>query len=295
MKEDQETKNLTGENAHREISARLSNYPLAQQLAQEVYDFYGHYLCYSESRHLRSSIFTFKLQHAPVALQSAEIQLQLGTDHTAETLTHELLHLRLPMVGFPLGELVNIPFNLDSYAGEFLGMSQWALNLVQHEINRPSFIALGFNRNRFLSMPGEIMDYQGIYARKAREPYFSKLDFPYWCMEYLKHWCSARHGWDDHSLDQAEQALEWGSLLHPELRETLAAIRYWIEGGAFKTPHEYPQQVNFLLELMRIPKFVSWINLRLRFSEPRIPIAVRMNSSGALHFGPHLGASPDSR
>jgi len=277
LQKGQQEKNLIGENAHREIFARLSNYPLAQRLAQQVYGFYGYFLNYAESGHFPSSIFAIKLQHAPVTLHSAKIQLQLGTDHTAESLVHELLHLQLPMVGFPLGEFVNIPFHLDPYARYFLGMCQWVLNLVQHEVNRPSFIALGFDQNRFLSMSGEIVDYQDLFVQRTREHFAPEVDFAYWCMEYLKHWCSARHGWNDHSLGQAREALKWGSRLYPELKETMAEIQEWVERGVFKTPCQYPHQVNFLLDLMRIPKFVSWVHL---FSHRQKPVAVRLNFTG---------------
>ncbi len=278
LQEGQQEQTLTGENAHREISAKLSNYPLAQRLAREIYNFYGDYLSYTESGHFPSTIFVIKLQHAPVTLESAEIRLQLGTERAAEALTHELLHLRLPLLGFPLGEFVNVPLPLDPYAREFLGMCHWVLNLVQHEMNYQSFNALGFDRNHFLAMPGEIMDYQDLFARKARNGCAPEVDFPCWCMEYLRHWCSARHGCNHHSLDQAQEALDWGSRLYPEMKEVVAKIRKWIENGAFKTPCQYPQQVNFLLELMGIPKFVSWVNLQ--FSKPQKPVAIRLNFTG---------------
>ena len=118
------------------------------------------------------------------------------------------------------------------------------------------------------------MDYQDLFARKARNGCAPEVDFPYWCMEYLRHWCSARHGCNHHSLDQAQEALDWGSRLYPEMKEVMAEIRKWIEKGAFKTPCQYPQQVNCLLELMRIPKFVSWVDLR--FAESQEPTAVRL-------------------
>ena len=134
---------LTGDNAHREISSKLRGYPAAQQLSQEVYDFYGNYLSYIESSDFTSTLYVIHLQHDPIALKSADIQLQLGTGRTVEALTHELLHLHLPMLGFPLGELVKVPLQFDHYAQVFLGMCNWVVNVVQHEINFQRFVSTG--------------------------------------------------------------------------------------------------------------------------------------------------------
>ena len=141
--------------AFREIFSRLRGHPVAQHLAQEVYGFYGSALRLIQGRNFQSAFFAIHLQHEPVALEAAEIWLQLRSDRVAEALAHELLHLRLPMLGFPLGELIEIPLHLDPYAREFISMSHWVLNFVQHELNYESFIALGFDRDRFLSRTGK--------------------------------------------------------------------------------------------------------------------------------------------
>jgi hypothetical protein len=274
---------LNGESAHREISAKLSKYHLARRLAQEVYDFYGRFLGYVESAYFPSTIFSINLQHDPIALQSAEIQIQLGTDRIAEALVHELLHLRLPMLGFPLGEIVRIPFHLDPYARDFLGMCHWVLNLVQHEINYQTFIDLGFDRNHFLAMPGEIIDYRRIFEEKSRNGGAGELSFPWWCMEYLRHFFNVRHGRDNNSLAHAQDALDWGSRYHPELKQNTAEIIRRVEKGAFKDPRQYAGQVNVLLGLMRIPRFISWV--MLKSSGLQTPTALRMGATGPLRQG----------
>jgi hypothetical protein len=283
LHQNQPKQTLNGKSAHREISSKLSNHPLAWRLAQEIYDFYGRFLGYAESEYFPSTIFSIHLQHDPVALESAEIQLQLGTDRIPEALVHELLHLRLPMLGFPLGEIVRIPFHLDPYARDFQGMCHWDLNLFQHEINYHCFIALGFDRNHFLAMPGEIIDYRRIFEGKSKNGGAAELSFPWWCMEYLRHFFNARHGRDNNSLGYAQDALDWGSRLHPELRQNTAEIIRRVEIGAFKDPRQYAGQVNFLLGLMRIPRFTSWV--MLKFSEPQKPIALRLGAIGAPRYG----------
>ena len=282
--EPQEKRHLIGVSAHREISSRLWGYPAAQRLSREVYDFYGDYLSYTESRNFASSTFSINLQHEPIALTSAEIRLRVGTDRVAESLAHELLHLCLPMLGFPLGELVWIPLQLDPYARDFLRMSQWVLNLVQHEVSFQSFIALGFEKKYFLSKHLRPMDYRKLFNRQAQNGYVEEVDFPRWCIAYLGHFFTARHGRDEECMHYAQDALDWGSRLHPELKRVIFAINRWLEKGAFKDPCQYPREVNALLELMRIPKYTGWVILEL--SEPQKPVAVRLENMGVCSDGP---------
>jgi hypothetical protein len=261
-----------GAEAQHEISQRLSGFPLAQQLSREIYDFYGDHLVYIESSNFSSTIFTLRLQHQPILIESAEIQVRLGTDRVAEALAHELLHLRLFILGFPLGEFIQIPFPFVHYAQDFIGMCHWVLNIVQHEMNYQSFIALGFDKNHFLVRSEEVIDYRSQLRPEFQNQVPAELDFPRWCIEYMRHFFAARHGGDGDSLDQAQDALAWGSRIYPQLRLVTAEIRKWFEMGIFKDPAKYPSQVNSLLELMGIPKFTGWALLEP--SASRMPIAV---------------------
>jgi hypothetical protein len=269
---------LIGDNAYREISSKLRGYPAAQRLSQEVYDFYGNYLSYIESWDFTSTIYALHLQHDPIALKSAQIQLQLGTDRIAESLAHELLHLRMPMVGFPLGELVEVPFQLDHHAQSILGMCHWVVNIVHHEIFFHRFMALGFDKKNFLAQLVTPMDYRKLFKPKPQDASTEEVDFPRWCIEYVKHWVTVRHGGSGDCLRYAQDALDWGSQLHPELKQTVAEIGRWFEAGTFKDPHQYPRQVNLLLDFMRIPRFTGWVILEL--SEPGKPRAVRLDREG---------------
>jgi hypothetical protein len=270
---------FSGVEAHHVISQRLAGFPFAQKLSREVYDFYGEHLVYVESRNFPSTIFTIRLQHHPILLESAEIQLQLGTNRVAEAIAHELLHLRLFMLGFPLGEFVQIPFPFVHYARDLIGMCHWVINLVQHEMNYPNFIALGFDKNHFLFRSNEVIDYQKRFSSEFHNGVPAQVEFPRWCIEYLRHFSTALHGGGGAFLDQAQDALVWGSRLYPQLRLVTAEIRKWFEMGVFKDPSQYPTQVNALLELMEIPKFAGWALL-----EPfafRMPMAIPLDAKSA--------------
>jgi hypothetical protein len=271
-----------GVEAHHEICQRLYGFPLAQQLSCDVYDFYGNHLVLIESRNFPSTIFTLRIQHQPILLESAEIQLQLGTDRVAEALAHELLHLQLFILGFPLGEMVQIPLPFVHYAQDLIGMCHWVINLVQHELNYQNFIALGFDKNHFLVRSDEVIDYQKRFSPEFHNRVPVEVEFPRWCIEYLRHFSTALHGGDGESFDRAQDALAWGSRLYPRLRAVTAGIRKWFEVGFFKAPARYPRQVNFLLELMGIPKFTGWA--RVELSHLKMPIAVRLDPMFFLPF-----------
>ena len=267
---------LTGDRAYRGISSRLRGHPGAQELLEEVYEFYGSHLNYIESNDFASNLYAVHLQHDPIALKSAIIQLQLGTERTVEALAHELLHLHLPMIGFPLGESVKVPLQLDHYAQSFLSMCNWVVNVVQHEINFQRFTGLGFDGKRFLARRVSPMDYQKRVCSVLPDRNSWQVDFSRWCIEYVRHLLTARHGGNEDSLQYAQDALDWGSRLHPELKETAAAIERWFENRTFEDPGQYPREVNVLLDLMRIPEFTRWVTLKR--SGYKKPAAVRLDS-----------------
>jgi hypothetical protein len=267
---------VTGEAAYRKITSKLGGYSATQQLAREVYDFYGEHLGYVESRDISTSCFNIDLQHEPTLfLKLASVELQLGTDRTAEALAHELLHLQLPILGFPIGEKVDIPEHLDKFGTDFLEIYSKIGNLVEHEIIIESFIALGFSKKRFLGNLVPPIDYRQLVLNTLpKEVYVPEIGFYWFCLEYFRHWITIRHSNDPSAAGFAQSALEWGARLHPELKQIAAEMIGWVESGNFKQPDQYSQQFNFLLELMRVPKYTGWVVLKR--GEQRKPIAIRL-------------------
>ena len=301
---------LAGDRAYAVISSRLRGYPKAQLLSREIYHFYGDTLSYIEGADLSSSLYVIELGHHPVALKNVEIWLQLGTGRVAEALTHELLHLHLPMLGFPLGESVEVPLHLDPYAQHYLSMCNWVVNVVHHEIIFQKFLTLGFQERYFLAeLTGPLHDgkrfkpipqngaakevdtfggaepgflNQGEKGRsgstlnipRASDRGVEWVDFSRWCIEYVRYLSTARHGGNKDCLRYAQDALDRGSQVHRDLTQTAAKIDAWFEAGAFKDPHQYPRQVNLLLDLVRIPGFTGWVVLNP--SEHMKPMALRL-------------------
>jgi hypothetical protein len=253
---------LRGDAAAGRIMERLSDTPKARAMASEVISFYGDRLRYQESPVLPSSLFEIRLQHYPIGLECARIGLRLGTGRTAEALSHELLHLRLAMLGYPMGELVRIPRGMIPYADHLMGMHAIVGNLLHHELIFEAFLDLGFKEDQFLS-PESPPDYEALIPRLLLfwGGYAAELEFPWWCVEYFGHWLSMRHGHKKRSGIYADDAIRWASRHHPEIAEVTDGMRKIVESGKLRDVGEYPHLVNRLLKLMRIPRYTRWVNI----------------------------------
>ncbi len=245
--------------AKKAILNRLVRLPSAQKLAAEICDFYGDCLLYYENSNFESSQYQIKLQHDPITLRHARIDLQLDTHRTAEALFHELLHLGTRMWGYPFGEKFFIPYKLIQYAEAFTGFYPVIGNLVEHEIILEKFIAIGFDKRNFLGCISPPPDYKKLASTAIGSLFYrNEIGFSWWCLEYFRHWISTRHWIGDEPAIYADYALFWGSKVHPSLKTTAQNIRELIESGVLTNKKHYHHHVNTLLELMKIPKFTEW-------------------------------------
>jgi hypothetical protein len=263
-----------GRTAKKAILSRLVNRPKAQKLAAEICDFYGDCLHYYENSALESSHYQIKLQHDPIALQYARIELQLGTFRTAEALCHELLHLNTRMCGYPFGEKFFIPYELTQYAKAITGIYPKIGNLLEHELILEKFIDLGFDKSNFLGCISPPPDYKKLASLALNYVFYRKeVGFPWWCLEYFRHWVSTRHWIGDEPATYADYALFWGSKVHSALGATAQNIRELIESGLLSNSEQYHHHVNALLELMKIPRFTEWVFIKS--GNNRAPMATR--------------------
>jgi hypothetical protein len=257
-----QSREYRGRAAQDAIFSRLGTRRKALNLAAEVSDFYGEYLRYHEDSDFASSRYTINLRHEPIALRYARVQLQLGTQRTIEALTHELLHLRLSMGDYLIGERIWIPYQLSCYAGQFIGMHSIVGNLIQHELMFDRFLELGFGRSGFIAHSPLTLDYRSLAQRATPfMGYVEEIGFPWWCVEFFRHWLSERHGGGAESSAYADSALYWGSGVHPELPETANRIRELIDSREIRDAKLFPYRVNALLELMRLPKYTKWATI----------------------------------
>ena len=273
-----EHQQLQGIVAKEAIIHRLRDWPKAQAFAAEIADFYGDFLKFHENTAYASSWYNIRLKHKSdsVSLQYACIKLSLSTHRVAEALIHELLHLHVPIRGYPSGEKVSIPDELDYYFDRISDMYPKINNLLEHELNIEIFLRLGFEKSNFLGRCEPAPDYPALASKATpSQGYVEEVDFSWWCLEYLRHWITTRHGAGAEVARDADNALHWGSKVHPELEETANKITELIESGQIKDSNQYPQQFNSLLQLMKIPKFTGWVAIQ-RYGDGK-PVATRLD------------------
>ena len=223
----------SGREAKQAIFNRLTSWPKAQIFATEVCDFYGDYLQYHESALIDSSYYRIDLHHDPVGLKNVLIELQLGTPRIAEALCHELLHLNTRMQGYPIGEKFWIPYALAQCAGTIAGIYPKIGNLIEHELMIEMFLGLGFEKSNFLACLSPPPDYRELASKaKGFFCYKEEIGFSWWCLEYFRHWISTRHSMGNEAHIYANNALYWGSKVHPEIKVIAPKIRGLLESGA---------------------------------------------------------------
>lgn len=259
--------------AEKEMLRILKDNESAQGLAREVASFYGEYLKLYKDSSYPLSRFSIEWGHDPVKLQSVTIQLQSGTNRTVEALTHELLHLRLPIQGFPSCEQVRVPDELSAYVDGFIETIDKIGNLIGHELIYQQFVEFGFNGSDFMHQPSHTPDYEKLVndvtlSQMRQNP----INFPDWCLEFFRHWVSSRHGCSPDTLRNAERAEQCGLKVHSDLPDALNKIREWTLRGEFKSPDKYQIEMNKLLSIMKLPKITGWAALKLNESGKLIAV-----------------------
>ncbi len=254
-----------GAAAKEAITDRLRRWPEAVELASRVADFYGDLLEYRETETAGWSQYEIKLELEPAGLLYARIQLQLATPRVAEALVHELLHLNLAVSGYPVGAKIWMPLATARHAPCLLGIYPRITNLVEHELTIERFLNLGFDKSNFLGCLCPAPDYREVASRALhRLGYVEEIGFPWWCLEYFRHWVSSRHGGGDRSAMDAENAFRWASRVHPDFPEAITQILRIFESGAIRERRAYPRHVNSILKQMKLPGFAEWVRLQDR-------------------------------
>lgn len=137
--------------------------PKAMELLGEVWNSYGG-IGFDASHNIQVSSYAIGLKCNGDFLYANPpfIGLSLESNRKPEALTHELLHLKLGIIGYPK-LCQNYPFSDDN-----LRLSNDIVNIAEHRLIKPLFLKMGFSEELFLS-PQEIND-----DWKARIQYFEE-------------------------------------------------------------------------------------------------------------------------
>jgi hypothetical protein len=256
---------LNGEKARQAILNRLTDHPATLAVVQEVTSFFGSRFQYSESENIDTSEYGLGIE--PIV---ALVHLKVGTSRITQSLAHELLHLRLAVRKFPKYSEMDAPDHLENFISDLSENYDPLLNIVQHEIMLPEFLALGFQQKDFVVPPRPPVNYQQL-VRTSKNQIIPEVRFPWWCLEYIRNWSHARHSTLLQPALYASEALEFGKSEFPELPQALAQMTQVFENGHFGDASKYPGEVNKLLSIMRVPVITQWVEFGSE--QPGHPIA----------------------
>ena len=244
---------LKGEKARQAIVSKLVDHPATLEVAHEVTSFFGNRFHYYESEDIDTSEFGLGIE--PIL---ALIRLKSGTSRITQSLAHELLHLRLAVRRFPRYSEIDAPDHLEKFISALSEYYDPILNIVQHEIMLPEFLALGFQQRDLLVLPQLPENYQQ-FVRTPKNEIIPEVRFPWWCLEYIRNWSHARHSTFLAPALYASEALEFGKTEYPELPQAVTQMTQVLENGLFRDASKYPSEVNKLLSIMRVPAITQWV------------------------------------
>ena len=209
------------------------------QLACQVIDFYGDDLVICTSSEMNSSGFSPYL--APYQSE-VQILLRTGSQREAESLTHELLHGKLLMAGFPYLDDEKLRRYLEH---------QWQFkacfnlyNIVCHELMFPLFIECGMDKHRFL-MPDEVFESTGVQSRLNNT-------LQWWLCEWCKDWPAARQTNNMHLILWASAAEPIITSRHPTFAAKVLELEAWFERGDHRNPNTFEGAFRLLLQIIGI-------------------------------------------
>lgn len=245
----------------REIVAQK---PKPLSLFDEVHEYFGEKLSFAEVQGTIST-YTHQCDAQHLKFHRAKVDLAVNTDRVVAAITHELLHFRLSMDGFPIIRSINpgtIPREILPDISDTLNK---ALNVVQHDAFIDKFLACDLPLSQFLGPPTSAEpNYKKQWKDQAKFPTPPSLMFiwwNWWMVEYLRHFISIEHG-GINAAREAEKVETWGKKALPGFSKEAARLRDWIARGAHKSKDTYASAVGELMQIMRLPPISSFYGLR---------------------------------
>jgi len=250
---------LSGEEGRNTLGGILASHEPSLDLASRVIDFYGDVQIALTPGRGESSYRVDNLRN-PFRFNGAKIWLDTGSNRVQEALCHELLHLENYMLGLPSPDKISVPDEIDHRAEEIQETMQKFGNLMQHEFMFQRFLDLGYEQERFLTPPKPAPDYKAL-AQNDRA-YIPEGGFPWWCLEYIRHWCVLRQLSVKGKKRAMRQARKWARHYHGDITNAFDLIRALVESGAFLRTDTYAKAFNDLLVTAQVGGQVTgWVLL----------------------------------
>ena len=248
------------------IKSLFKEYPLANNLLDQVIEFYGRSLTIRRSAMADDrSRYTLNIDAQHLKFNGAVINLDTSTDRQAAAACHELLHLQLPIRNFPRIRSLKLNSFQETVSLRIVSSQISATNVIDHDIFKDEFVKLGFPLGQFLVASPENINYKKV-ARGARDqttpPQLNFVNWNWWCIEYLRHHLSTTHGLKQ-SESLADKVAKWGVEAVPGFKSGMARIREWISEGQHRQPTTYPVAIQKLFDIIQIPKISGFCCLEL--------------------------------
>jgi hypothetical protein len=249
------------------IRSLFSDHPLATALVDEVASFYRDALTVRRSSATDDlSGYGILVDQEKLEFHGVFFNLNTTTDRVPAAACHELLHLRLRSRGFPLIRSLDLDTVQQAIPADVFGATANTIqNVIDHDIFKDDFVAMGFPIEQFLAKSNDNPDYE-IEAKNSRfKATPSQLQFTYWMWwsrEYLIQFAGIEQGVKN-SESLAEAVEQWGTQVLPGFRQTIILIRQWLKTGRHRQVESYPAALRNLFDIMQIPPISSFYSLKL--------------------------------
>jgi len=243
------------------IRSLFKDYPLANNLLDEVIQFYG------SSFTIRRAVmaddrsrYTLNVDAQHLKFNGAVINLDTSTDRQAAAACHELLHLQLPIRSFPRIRSLNLTSVQETVSLRIVSAQISATNVIDHDIFKDDFVKVGFPLGQLLVASPENINYKKV-ARDSRDqtipPQLNFVNWNWWCTEYFRHYMSMTHGLKQ-SESLVDKVSQWGVKAVPGFKSGMDRMREWISAGQHLQPTTYPAAIRKLFDIIQLPKITGF-------------------------------------
>jgi hypothetical protein len=233
--------------------------PAALALLDQVQNFYGDRFTIRENQlgRMESSYELMTRLFPEPLFESAAVILSMTSGRRAAALTHELLHLRLPIIGYPLmvGLMRDRTWNADRPLSHAEKTVSHIFNMLHHELFLPDFLSFGFAGAEFVS--GRTEDDIIQSAEKAEtmvgNPDVAQCVRGLWNGYYLNEFISDHLG---PPTDRSKIVQARGRTFLSTMDTDAENMRQWVLAGRFKAAGTFNREVNRILLDIGLPRVI---------------------------------------
>lgn len=261
-----------------DLDQLFATFPPGRNLAEQVRVFYGStfQIEWTDAPE-GSSTFGIDADADTLQVRRAIIRLNRASDRQVEAATHELLHLRQPIRGFPLIRRPSLPSSEPGQNAFLDSVLTNTINIVDHDIFVGDFVGMGLPLSRFLARRRDIPRYEEearSYRGKTLVQEFAWMAWSWWAFEYLNNYMSIEHG-DEQAETLAVATERAGKKALPRFEETAEQIRRWRSTGGHRHHGSYFDAMRKLFILLHLPPVDDFF--RLSAGQGSVPTAVRVS------------------